>query len=83
MKTQAQQQRMVRKRTKVSENVELITNEREEDVEETQQDLVHYLAKLFTLLTNSSVCAALFVFNISAISHKLVVEYRLLRATRP
>jgi len=49
-KTQAQQQRLVRKRTKVSDNVELVTHEAEDDNEDSVQDLVHYMAKLFTLL---------------------------------
>ena len=46
VKTQARQQRMVKKRTKILENISAVTNERGE-AEEGQQDLAHYLAKLF------------------------------------
>ncbi len=53
-KTQAQQQKAVRKQQKVAENVEILTHEPEEEDDDTP-GLALYLSKLFTLLLAYSV----------------------------
>ena len=54
-KTQAQQQRAVRKKQKVADNVEILTHEQEAEDDEPGAGIVVYLAKLFTLLIAYSV----------------------------
>ena len=49
-KTQAQQQRAVRKKQRVADNVEILTHEQEVEDDEPGQGIVVYMAKLFTLL---------------------------------